>query len=91
MLDTERIKILEEKVAHLQEQMTQFIQGKAPIAGSRMTTKQAAEYLGMTYAGLRRLTSKKLVPFYKPSGKQLYFLKQELDQWLIDSKSVPRK
>lgn len=53
------------------------------IAGVRrmLTTEEAASFLGMTVDGLRGLTHKKLIPFYKPNGKNMYFDVDELIAW----------
>ena len=46
-----------------------------------LNTEEAASFLGMTVDGLRGLTSKKLIPFYKPNGKNIYFDVDELVAW----------
>lgn len=46
-----------------------------------LNTEEAASFLGMTIDGLRGLTSKKLIPFYKPNGKNIYFDVDELVTW----------
>ena len=46
-----------------------------------LNTEEAASFLGMTIDGLRGLTSKKLIPFYKPNGKNIYFDVDELVSW----------
>ena len=43
---------------------------------------EAAEYLGMKRDYLYYLVAKKALPYYKPSGKTLYFLKEELSAWI---------
>ncbi len=47
-----------------------------------LTLNEAAEYLKVSQANLYRLTSHKLIPFYKPAGKLIYFFKRELDRWI---------
>ena len=32
---------------------------------------------------LYHLTSDKLIPYYKPNGKKIYFLKEEIETWLL--------
>ena len=46
-----------------------------------LTTDEAASFLGMTTDGLRGLTFKKLIPYYKPNGKNMYFDVDELVAW----------
>lgn len=50
------------------------------------TLEEAALYLGQSKSNLYKLTSKKEIPFYVPGGKMIYFRKQELDTWIVDSK-----
>ena len=76
---------LSETVAQIQERLTRLEASMelAGIGGVRrmLTTEEAASFLGMTLDGLRGLTSKKLIPFYKPNGKNIYFDVAELMAW----------
>lgn len=47
-----------------------------------LTTAEAAKYLGISQSYLYKLTADKAIPFYKPTGKQIYFDRKELDGWL---------
>lgn len=47
-----------------------------------LTSDEAAEYMGISKSYLYKLTFKKEIPHYKPSGKMCYFNRQELEQWL---------
>ena len=51
-----------------------------------LTTKEAAAYLGMALSSLYKMTSKKRIPFYTPTGKKIYFKKSELDEWMNSSR-----
>lgn len=51
-----------------------------------LTTKEAAAYLGMALSYLYKMTSKKSIPFYTPTGKKIYFKKSELDEWMNNSR-----
>ena len=48
-----------------------------------LSLKEAAAYLGFRPSYLYKLTHKKLIRFYKPSGKMLFFSKSELDDWIF--------
>jgi excisionase family DNA binding protein len=48
---------------------------------TRMNTKQAAEYLGVSTDWLLEKLESKNIPYYKPAHRY-YFVKEELDQWL---------
>jgi excisionase family DNA binding protein len=51
-----------------------------------LTLIEAAKYLGFSPSYIYKLTSKNAIPFYKPSGKKILFLKKELDEWIIKGK-----
>jgi len=44
---------------------------------------QAAEYLGFSHSYLYKLTSRKIIPCHRPTGKMLFFSKAELDDWIF--------
>lgn len=46
-----------------------------------LTTKEAAEYIGISVNWLHKLTMRRLIPFYKPSRKCI-FKREELAAWI---------
>ena len=48
-----------------------------------LKTAEAAEYLGFKVSYLHKLMMRKVIPYYKPNGKQCYFDKQDLDNFLF--------
>ena len=49
-----------------------------------LTLSEAAEYLGISKAGLYQLVHKNKIPHYKPAGgKKLYFSRLELNSWVF--------
>lgn len=51
-----------------------------------ITTKEAAEYLGIKMSYLYKLTSQKKIPYYSPGGKNMLFKTVELDNWIEKSR-----
>jgi excisionase family DNA binding protein len=47
-----------------------------------LTFKEACAYLGYTQSYLYKLTYKKIIPHYKPTGKMIFFSKNEIDEWV---------
>lgn len=47
-----------------------------------LTSDEAAAYMGIAKSYLYKLTSKCLIPHYKPMGKMCYFNRKELESWL---------
>lgn len=54
-----------------------------------LTMSEAAEFLGLEVSGLRMLTHKKLIPYYKPNGKTCYFDPKELKKWQHRERQKP--
>lgn len=48
---------------------------------------QAAEYLGFSHSYLYKLTSRKIIPCHRPTGKVLFFSKAELDEWIFGNRN----
>lgn len=44
---------------------------------------KASKYLNVSKSYLYKLTSKNLIPYYKPSGKKIFFEKSELNKWIL--------
>lgn len=78
---------LNERIARIEDRMDlleKSLSGRgADMVASRrlLTAEEAARFLGVTVPGLRQLTHKKLIPYYKPNGKNLYFDVDELVCW----------
>lgn len=44
--------------------------------------KTAAEYLGVTVNYMYKRNDKNDIPYYKPSGKMVFYFKRDLDEWV---------
>ena len=74
-----KVSRIEERVSRLEKKMSCT---KTTGAQKRMlTSEEAAAFLGITVDGLRGLTYKKIIPYYKPNGKNMYFDVDELSSW----------
>lgn len=49
---------------------------------------EASVYTGLSKSHLYKLTSTGGIPCYKPTGKKLYFEKEELDEWMLRGKKL---
>lgn len=47
-----------------------------------LSAEEAARYLGLKRSSLYTLAHKGEINCYKPSGKNLYFEREELDRWV---------
>lgn len=48
---------------------------------------EAAIYLELSHSHLYKLTSSATIAHYKPNGKKIYFKREELDAWLLSSRT----
>ncbi len=48
-----------------------------------LSFSEAAEYLDLSKSNLYKHTHKNLIPFFRPNGKKIYFLKSDLRTWLL--------
>jgi excisionase family DNA binding protein len=55
-----------------------------------LTFREACAYLGYAPSYLYKLTYKNIVPHYKPTGKMVFFSKNELDEWIFKGNSKLR-
>ena len=51
-----------------------------------MTVDDLAVYLDLSPSYIRKMTHNREIPHYKPSGKKLYFQKEEIDEWVLSSR-----
>ena len=47
-----------------------------------LTLDETAQYTGMKKSYLYKLTAAKAIPHYKPNGKNCFFKRTELEEWL---------
>ncbi len=51
-----------------------------------LNPSQAAAYLSQSISAVYRLSSKRVVPHYKPGGKRIYFRRSDLDQYILQGR-----
>jgi excisionase family DNA binding protein len=47
-----------------------------------------SDYTGLSKSYLYKLTSSRGIPCYKPHGKNIFFNKQEIDNWLLQNRKA---
>ncbi|GAA3778022.1 hypothetical protein GCM10022271_07840 [Corallibacter vietnamensis] len=52
------------------------------------STEEACEFLNISKSTMYKLTSSKSIPFSKPGGKNMYFLKSELEKFLLGKRQI---
>jgi len=78
----DRLDQIEQRVIELQR----LVEKKAATPPDElMTIQQVADYLKLTVNTLYGYTSKNKIPHIK-KGKRIYFLKKDIDAWLLQSR-----
>jgi excisionase family DNA binding protein len=73
-----RFQTLEELTLHLKE-----VEDKIYLCKEYLTTEEACKYLSLSKYTLREVVKRREIPFYTPPGKGYYFLRTELDEWVL--------
>lgn len=48
-----------------------------------LTFEEAVMFTGLAKSYLYKLTASGKIPYYKPSGKLIYFQREELERWML--------
>ena len=51
-----------------------------------LNIKELADYTGYSKSYIYKLTSRQAIPYFKPSGKAVFFDRMEIDTWLLKNK-----
>ena len=62
------------------------IQGAGLATKKVLSFEEAAQFTGLSKSYLYKLTSQQRIPHYKPSGKLIYFERNELERWLMQNR-----
>jgi excisionase family DNA binding protein len=68
------------------ESIELLLQEQKILQKDLLNLKETSNYLNLSTSQLYKLTSTNQITFYKPSGKKIYFKRNELDQWILDSR-----
>ena len=56
-----------------------------------LNIKELADYTGYSKSYIYKLTSRQAIPYFKPSGKAVFFDRMEIDVWLLKNKHLQVK
>ena len=51
-----------------------------------LTLNEASEYTGLSKATMYGYTHRNQIPYSKPGGNRIFFLKSDIDSWLMSNK-----
>jgi excisionase family DNA binding protein len=50
---------------------------------NHLSFKEFCEYTGFSESFGYKLTSQRKIPFYQPTGRKIFFKREEVDAWLL--------
>lgn len=56
-----------------------------------MNMHQVVELTGYTRSYIYNMVHKKMIPVHKPTGGRLFFVKEEIENWLSDGRQLTSK
>ena len=65
-----------------QERLEKLLLAKKNV----LNIKELSEYTGYSISYIYKLTSRSAIPYFKPSGKAVFFDRMEIDVWLLKNK-----
>ncbi|HAC22943.1 MAG TPA: hypothetical protein DCF91_12780 [Porphyromonadaceae bacterium] len=71
---------------NIQSQLARIEAYSLLAAKNVLTLEDVVLLTGFSKGYLYKLTSKQQIPFYKPGGKQMYFDRAEVENWLKQNK-----
>ena len=83
MTNLDSMQSIEERLTNLER----INQGAKTI----LTLEEVAKYTNYSKSYIYKLTSRREIPCYKPNGKQLYFKRTEIDEWLLTNRKMTNK
>lgn len=75
-------KEMEQKIEMLQEQMQRVLDYSLLAAKKVLNFSDVALLTGISRSHLYRLTCTHQIPYYKPTGKLVYFDRAEIEAWM---------
>ena len=63
------------------DRIEQLLRGQKNV----LNFSEACDFTGISPSYMYKLTHSARIPHYKPHGKNVYFLREELEQWLLQN------
>ena len=74
--------LIEQQIAEIKE----FIAKLTLVNREVLNLSDAAIYAGISKSYLYKLTSARLIPFYRPATKLIFFKREEIDSWRLKTR-----
>jgi len=54
-----------------------------------LSVEEAARFMDIARSSLYKMTSERIIPFYRPNGKMIYFEKADILEWIRKNRVMP--
>ena len=51
-----------------------------------LTVEDASILMGLSPSTIHKMTMRHILPFYKPNGKNIFFSRKELEEWMLQNR-----
>ena len=77
----------QEQLQRLEAQVQQIKQNSLLASKRALTARDVCFLTGFSMSHLYKLTCNNQIPYYKPNGKNLFFDKTEIEEWLLQNRA----
>jgi excisionase family DNA binding protein len=77
-----------EKLMRRIDQLERMIQDNTLSQRIVLNFNEAVAFLNISSSQLYKMTCKRLIPFYKPNGKIIFFKRAELENWMLSKRRM---
>lgn len=73
------------------DELERLIKSRFIFQKEVLTFSEGCAYCGFTSSYMYKLTSFNKIPYYKPNGKMIFFLRSELEGWILSNRIASRE
>jgi excisionase family DNA binding protein len=79
-------KPLRQSIAVRLDSLEKGYMGQVLASKRILTAEEGAQFLDIAVSYLYKLTSAGVLPYSKPAGKKIYFLREDLERWVMGAR-----
>jgi excisionase family DNA binding protein len=68
------------------DEIHQLMMEQAVLQKKILNMEEASKFVGISMSDLYKRTCTNRIPFHKPSGKLIYFLREDLESWMLTNR-----
>ena len=76
------VKKIKNMTTEIQEQLNRIERNSLLASKNMLNLEDVASLTGLSKSHIYKLTYRHEIPYYRPNGKQIYFDRKELEDWM---------